>query len=123
MPKKSANKKKTAAPAALSDLPTFRAGMPALDSILGVRPLTPPVAPGAPGAPEAAPTSAYRIITTNEVDAYEPGATPHEVLAAAPGAPAPAGDNFAGTARKAAKLSIANAPTEKFKDLKNLIKS
>jgi hypothetical protein len=124
MPKKSASKKKTAAPAALSDLPAFRAGMPALDSIIGVRPLTPPAAPGAPGAPGAAPTSAYRIITTNEVDAYEAGATPHEILAAgAPAPPAPAGDNFAGTARKAAKLSIANAPTEKFKDLKNLIKS
>src|SRR5712691_10832794 len=124
MPKKSANKKKTAAPAALSDLPTFRAGMRALDSIIGVRPLTPPAAPGAPGAPGAAPTSAYRIITTNEVDAYEAGATPHEILAAgAPAPPAPAGDNFAGTARKAAKLSIANAPTEKFKDLKNLITS
>jgi len=123
MPKKSAKKKKTAAPVALSDLPKFRAGMPALDSILGVRPLTPPAAPGAPRAPEAAPTSAYRIITTNEVDAYEAGATPHEILAAVPAAPAPAGDNFAGTARKAAKLSIANAPTEKFKDLKNLIVS
>ena len=124
MSKKSANKKKTAAPAALSDLPSFRAGMPALDSIIGVRPLTPPAAPGAPGAPGAAPTSAYRIITTNEVDAYEAGATPHEILAAgAPAPPAPAGDNFAGTARKAAKLSIANAPTEKFKDLKSLITS
>jgi len=125
MPKKSASKKKTAAPAALSDLPTFRAGMPALDSIIGVRPLTPPAAPGAPGAPAAAaaPTSAYRIITTNEVDAYDAGATPHEVLAAGPAAPAPAGDDFAGTARKAAKLSIANAPTGKFKDLKNQIKS
>jgi hypothetical protein len=119
--KKSASKKKSVAPAALSDLPTFRAGMPALDSIIAVRPLTPPSAPGAPEAP-AAPTSAYRIITTNEVDAYEAGATPHEILAA-PAAPAPAGDDFGGTARKAAKLSIANAPTEKFKDLKTLIKS
>src|SRR5207244_9932615 len=98
MPKKSASKKKTAAPAALSSLPTFRAGMPALDSIIAVRPLTPPAAPGAPGAPGAAPTSAYRIITTNEVDAYDAGATPHEILAAgAPAPPAPAGDNFAGT--------------------------
>ena len=119
--KKSGSKMKFATPAVLDSLPAFRAGMPALDSIIAVRPLTPPSAPGAPVAP-AAPTSAYRIITTNEVDAYEAGATPHEILAG-PAAPAPAGDNFGGTARKAAKLSIANAPTEKFTDLKNLINS
>ena len=126
MPKPSSKKMsgsnmKSATPAVLDSLPDFRAGMPALDSIIAVRPLTPPAAPGAPVAP-AAPTSAYRIITTNEVDAYEAGATPHEILAG-PAAPAPAGDNFGGTARKAAKLAIANAPTEKFTDLKTLIKS
>jgi len=31
--------------------------------------------------------------------------------------PAPSGDNFAGTARKAAKLSIANARTANFTDV------
>jgi hypothetical protein len=41
------------------------------------------------------------------------------------GTPAPgtAGDNFAGTARKAAKLSIAAAPTENFGDVSKLIAS
>ncbi|HEY0071204.1 MAG TPA: hypothetical protein VGE04_14660 [Chloroflexia bacterium] len=63
----------------------------------------------------------YRIIVTNEMDAYDdPGslaemfATPLEVLKVG-------GDNFNGTSRRAAKLSIAKAPVENFADLKDLI--
>src|SRR5216683_910583 len=81
----------------------------------------------------------YRILKTTEVDTYE--TTPTAVAlgkvlrgtkAPAPAAiaaavktkvPVPAGDNFAGQARKAAKLSIAAAPIENFSDLSNLIAS
>lgn len=67
----------------------------------------------------------YRVIETNEVDSYEqtgskPGLMPLTFLAAAT---PPAGDSFSGTARRAAKISIAKAATEKFTDLKQLVAS
>jgi len=67
----------------------------------------------------------YRVIETKEVDAYEemgsvPGITTLASLAAKA---LPQGDGFKGKARKAAKLSIAKATTEKFGDLKDLIAS
>lgn len=104
----------------------MRAGMPALDSILDVKPLTMPAAMAlskAAGAPAAARAATYRIIKTNEVDAYEQGATQQETLATTFAAAAPESDKYTGKARKAAKLSIADAPVKKFSDLKTLIKS
>jgi hypothetical protein len=93
----------------------------------------------------------YRILKTTEVDAYEtsppaealrkllhghPTPSPAAIAAAAklspakptrgakPGpAPAAGGDNFAGIARMAAKLSIAAAPVENFSDVSKLIAS
>ena len=79
----------------------------------------------------------YRILKTTETDAYEttPSAVafkkvlkgtkapdPKAIVAAAK-AKLPTGDNFAGTARKAAKLSIANAPMENFANVSALIAS
>jgi hypothetical protein len=64
----------------------------------------------------------FTIIHTNEVDGYEVAAKGPSFLAAA-AAKLPAGDDFAGTARKAAKLSISAAKTENFKDVKALIES
>jgi len=95
-----------AALASLPGLPVKR-GLPAMDSVVAVTP--------------AGPTSKYTIIHTNEVDVYEEGAV-------APGrvsilASAPAGDDFKGTARKAAKLSLSAAETETFKDIKDLIQT
>jgi hypothetical protein len=104
----------------------LRAGMPAMDSIHTTMAFAPKT-----GGPT------YRIIRTTETDAYETtppavklskmlrvkGAPPSAALTAAVKAKPPKGDNFAGTARKAAKLSKANAPIEKFKDLKDLIGS
>lgn len=101
----------------LSSLDTHRTGMPARDSITGVTLVSPSVA-----AADSAGGIQYRIIETNELDAYEEGAASVEDFAVAAAA-APAGDKFGGTARKAAKLSIAKGRTEKFTDLKNLIKS
>jgi hypothetical protein len=100
----------------MSLLDPHRAGMPARDSITGVT-----LASSDSTAAAAAGGIQYRIIETNEMDEYEKGAASADDFAAA--AAAPAGDNFKGTARKAAKLSISTAKTEKFTDLKNLIKS
>jgi hypothetical protein len=104
------------------NLPKNRVGLPALDSILDIFPLATQSAavPGTAGGP----SKAYRVIRTTEVDGYEDIATSQGDLAPMMAlAPAPAGDKFAGTARKAAKLSIANKPIENFTDLRTLINS
>lgn len=64
----------------------------------------------------------FRVIKTTEMDGYEEGAAEsltRGVLAAA----RPTGDNFAGTARRAAKISIADAEIEEFEDLTELVRS
>jgi SepF-like predicted cell division protein (DUF552 family) len=110
MPKR-ANRKSTpeAIMSVLASLPDqHRAGLPARDSIVGVT--TP------------AGGSKYTVIHTNELDAYEAGAKGPKFAATAAAA-LPAGDDYNGTARKAAKLSISAAKTETFKDIQDLIKS
>ena len=115
---------------ASAPLDLARPGMPALDSIHDDKTTFRPKAGG--------PT--YRILKTTEVDAYE--TTPAAMALAtvlrqkAPNAksivaaarkptptPAVGGDNFAGTARKIAKLSTAKAPTENFNDMAKLVAS
>jgi hypothetical protein len=100
--------------------------MPTLDSIHKTIELAPKA-----GGPT------YHILRTTETDAYEQtppalkltkllrtkGAPPAAALAAAVKAKKPKGDSFAGSDRKAAKLSKAQAETEKFSDLKDLIAS
>jgi hypothetical protein len=126
MPRSSKKKKSSAGQLAeastLSTLDPLRTGMPALDSILSIRTLE---TSEAMAVAESHNLTSYRIIRTNEVDAYEKAATSMETLNAALAAAeaAPVGDDFKGTSRKAAKLSIANAPTRTFTDLKNLINS
>jgi hypothetical protein len=142
MPRPSKNKRvgaaksRSAIAASLAGLAP-RVGLPALDSILEVRTFTPPAATkatatGKVGAKLArASSNTYRILRTDEVDEYEAAATPQGKLSPAArkaaakkvAAAAPTGDNFAGTARKAAKLSIGTGKTEKFADLKDLIAS
>ncbi len=99
-----------------------RAGMPSLDSILTVKPLT---AGASVAAAAVAKAFKYRILVTNQVDAYEevPSKAAGLNVFLAAKAAAPVGDNFEGTARKAAKLSIADAETEDFDDVKDLIES
>ena len=115
----------TAAAAALLSVSKRRAGMPSLASIIAVKPLT--AKPPAAGAAMAAAFEAakYQILVTNQVDAYEDVPSVAEGLNVflAEKAAAEFGDNFEGTARKAAKLSIAQAETEDFDDLKDLINS
>lgn len=71
----------------------------------------------------AAPTAApqYRVLRTLEVDEYDAPVQAAEIVALAGPRAAPADNTFRGTARKAAKLSIANAAMETFVDLKDLI--
>lgn len=89
-----------------------RPGLPAKDSIIRIIEPT-------KGLAAAGPT--FRIIRTNEVDEYEDVKLTVAALAAAK--KKAKGDNFGGTARKAAKLSFANADTEEFSDLRDLIES
>jgi hypothetical protein len=77
----------------------------------------------------------YRIIKTTEVDSYEDTKAAAGLTKALRGKPAPAlaaiasaakrppatGDNFAGQARKAAKLSIGTGQPEQFNDVSDLI--
>ncbi len=104
----------------LSSLNPLRTGMPAMDSILSIKPLE---TSEAAAVAESLEVPRFRIIRTNEVDAYEKAATSIETLNTALAEAAPVGDAFKGTARKAAKLSIANAPIKTFTDLRTLINS
>jgi len=102
-------KKQTSAQAienAMAKVSAHRVGLPTKDSVIAV---------------SSAPGMKYTVIHTNEVDVYEKGAMAPGIAVARPAAPA--GDNFQGTSRKAAKLSISTANTEKFTDIKNLIAS
>ena len=121
MPRSSSNKRSQAdllnedSPSQLMD--QMERGMPALDSIIAVTPVKSLKA-------KTAATAKYQIIQTNEIDAYELDKTKPEAGALAKAAAAiPTGDTFKGTARKAAKLSKAQAKIEKFGDLKDLIDS
>lgn len=85
-----------------------RKGMPKAKSIVGVHLLG--------GAAAAGP--AFRVIKTNEIDAYDDKAL---ATAAPPLALAVPSDKFAGKARKAAKLSISSAKTVTYTSLKKLV--
>ena|SRR5579859_430602 len=101
-----------------------RAGMPAADSVLEASAFI-PVAGG----------QTVQILRSTEFDAYESSpetaAVSHLLQQGQPSAaalvealripPARLSDNFAGTARAAAKLSIAIGPTEQFVNLRALI--
>jgi len=65
------------------------------------------------------PKKPYQVLRTTQVDEYDPPVAPSAV----PLTSAPVGDNFAGTARKAAKLSISSAAVEQFEDVADLIAS
>lgn len=104
----------------IAALNPMRTGMPALDSIISVRPMA---SPEAQALAETGRAPAFRIIHTNEVDGYEKAASTQETLSAALAEAAPVGDKFGGTQRRAAKLSIAAAPTKTFADLRSLVNS
>jgi len=62
-----------------------------------------------------------RILRTLEVDEYETPPTAADIVPLTAPRAAPADNNFEGTARKAAKLSIVDAPVEPFNDVNDLI--
>src|SRR3954451_5054733 len=69
------------------------------------------------------PPAHYRIITTNELDAYEAPLMAAEAEIFGLNRVKAPGDNFAGTARKAAKLSISKAAVETFSDISGVLAS
>ena len=104
----------------LASLPDpYRTGLPASDSIVSI---TMPTAVPMAALGKVAAGKQYTIIHTNELDEYEEEANDPSA-AAALATLAPVSDDFGGKDRKAAKISISNAKTEKFKDVKALIKS
>jgi hypothetical protein len=79
-------------------------------------------APARPGLTQAAAVKAgkpatYRILITNQTDPYDKPVSDAEAAVFS----AAVSDNFGGTDRKAAKLSISDAEAESFSDLKDLI--
>ena len=89
------------------------AGRPTASSVVAEDVLT-PARTGMAAAAGVGQT--YRILITTQTDPYD---APVSLAAAATFAAA--GDDFAGTDRKAAKLSISKAKTESFTELKDLI--
>ncbi len=109
---------------------TTRPGLPADKYVLATRTLTPrapaaALAAGAPGVKGVRGT--YRILRTEEVDAKDEPLSAAErnnvAATAAAAATRSTGDNFAGTARKVAKLSISDAAIESFADIPDLVAS
>jgi hypothetical protein len=95
-----------------------RPGLPTRESVLLEFTLTPPVPAAARRAARARTT--YRVLRTNQVDEYDE-AMSLEAVVAAPRRRL--GEDFRGTARRVAKISIADAALEVFDDLKDLITS
>lgn len=110
---------------------TTRPGLPAGKYVLATRVLT----PRGPAVAEAATAGlgvrgvrgTYRILRTDEVDAKDEPLSPAErnnvAATAVAAATRSTGDDFAGTARKAAKLSISDAAVESFADIPDLVHS
>lgn len=100
-----------------------RTGLPDPSTIVSEALLRPPrlvLLAAADDADAAArPVITYRILRTNQVDPYDRPLAEAAIAFAARAA----GDEFRGTARKAAKIAIANAETEVFTDLADLIAS
>jgi hypothetical protein len=79
-----------------------------------------------PGDSDAGPdggTTTYSILRTDQVDEYEVPPTTEEILADHAAIAAFADDNFKGTTRRVAKISIADARVVHFTDLQDLIES
>lgn len=97
--------------------------LPAPSSVLAELTLTPRMGAtmGAAAPTAAAAGPRYRVLRTLEVDEYDNPVQPAEIMGLAVPRAAPTDNEFRGTARKVAKLSLADANTEVFDDLKDLI--
>ncbi len=100
----------------------LRVGLPDPRSVLSQTLLAPATSPEGAAADEpAGPRLAYRILRTNQTDPYDTAQEPDEALLAELALAQAPGDEFRGTARKAAKISISHVETEVFTDLADLI--
>jgi hypothetical protein len=98
--------------------------LPEPKSVVAELTLTPVIPPKAAATPRAARArTTYRILRTNQLDPYDKPLPTGAVTAEALAALAPTGDQFQGTARKAAKLSIGDAAVEVLDDVKAVIDS
>ena len=99
----------------------MRTGLPSSDAVVAEKSFAPSRPMGAAAAAaDAGRAQTYRILRTIEVDAYDPPVSANDVQAFGE-AQAGANQNFRGTSRKAAKLSISNAAVETFDDVAALI--
>lgn len=96
------------------------AGLPSSDVVVAEKSFAPNRPMGDAVAADIARASNYRILRTVEVDAYDPPISASDVQAFGE-AQADTDQNFRGTSRKAAKLSISNATVEAFDDVAALI--
>jgi hypothetical protein len=93
--------------------------LPDASRVIATIDMAPPPGVAADLGPEA---EAFTILRTDEQDEYEPQ-MPREILEATATASPVLSENFAGTDRKAAKISIAHGNVEVFDDLHALLDS
>ena len=112
----------------MSETPPPRAGLPAPDTVLRTFALQPPLTAAATDLPASPATTIYQVLRTDLMDPYDTG--PGLLAAALAGAAIDTGeldrrlgDQYQGTARKAAKISISPAERELFSNLVELIDS
>ena len=101
-------------------------GAPSLNTVVAhdaVIPVAPAAALARAVRGSAAPAPVFTILVTDQVDSYDKPLSASAVSALRATPFAPVSDNFAGTSRKAAKLSISSAKVKTFKDVKELIDS
>jgi hypothetical protein len=100
-----------------------RPGTPERSAVVTEKILTPGRRSTQVPAAAASETISYRILRTSETDPYEAPLEPAEVATLGLERFAGFGDAFRGNARRAAKLTIADAGIEPFEDLKDLIET
>src|SRR5918995_4756268 len=103
--------------------PSPRPGMPERSLVVTEKILTPIRRSTETLAASASGTTTYRILRTSETDPYDAPLQPAEVATLGLERFAGFGDTFRGNARKAAKLTIADAGVEAFEDIKDLIET
>ena len=102
---------------------SHRPGMPERSFVVAEEILTPVRRSTEAPAASASGTTAYRILRTSETDPYDAPLQPSEVATLGLERFAGFDDAFQGKARKAAKISIADAEVETFEDIKDLIET
>lgn len=100
-----------------------RSGMPERSSIVTDKVLSPERRSGEAPAASASRTRTYRILRTRQTDPYDTPLQPAEVATLGLERFAGFGDTYRGTARKTAKLAVADAGVETFEDIKDLIET